>query len=125
MTNESPTLQQVADMATRGLLAQMQRCQKERNSDGYPTCLYSDDAGNHCAIGWALTSDLQTLVEDYLGDIRELCADFPLVNSYFINCALDALRELQQIHDDDPPQNWRTALLQFYRDHNLKFPEDV
>ena len=124
MAENAPTLQQVADMAARGMLEQMQRCHGESPS-GYLNCLYSDSAGNHCAIGWALTPELQAQVGGFLGDVYELLVAFPSVRAYFADCQFTDLKRLQEIHDIKLPENWRDALRTFYSQRGLTFPQDV
>lgn len=81
------------------------------NSDdpaGY-YCLYTNDAGHHCAVGHALTPELQELVGDICVGASGLMAKFPAIAQHLgANLAKDYTKDpqqliwskLQTIHDD-------------------------
>lgn len=61
-------------------------------------CLYNTPTGDHCAIGHALTPDLQDLVGNSLCGVRTLVNRFPAVRDHLGN-EIELWAAVQQAHD--------------------------
>jgi len=117
------TLQQAADLATRGLLKQMRR--SRQNDGAWRLCLYSDELGGHCAIGFMLTPEQQAEVGDFKGGVDELIQHFSSVSQRLSLVERCDLEYLQSIHDHLLPESWEATLREFYSQHKLIFPTDL
>lgn len=61
-------------------------------------CLYTNDAGQHCAVGHALTPELQELVGDTRASVLGISMEYPVVQHHL---GLD----LTKYYYDDPHQS--------------------
>ena len=51
-------------------------------------CLYTDQQGNHCAVGHALTPELQDKVGDAEAGVHQICSRWPEVAEHLGVCAV-------------------------------------
>lgn len=61
------TLQEAMDYAVKKIVEQGYRCYDEEES----VCLYADDRGGHCAIGWLLDHNDAELM-NYVGGLEDI-----------------------------------------------------
>ena len=106
--------QEIFDTVTRHLLRQRRKSQAY---DG--TCLYRGPAGTKCAVGCLLTDEeASRCVEGQSPD--GLLVDGTLPSR--LRRHVGFLEELQPLHDDNEPSEWRELLCQLGRSYGLKLP---
>ena len=105
------TLQQLFDYAIEKLVAQGKQCVNE-----YGACIYDDEAGNHCGIGWLLDKDRMKL--PFLGgsifDVVENAYEVPKP----IRDNLPAALDFQELHDAAERVD-RAVRLRFLNSHGI------
>lgn len=89
------TVQEVCDYAVAKIVEQGGRCY---NEDG-DFCMYSDNKGKHCAVGWLLPEDDELM--DFEGGVYTLVGDYPDKVPTLIANNIDAFGVLQSLHDAD------------------------
>ena len=116
------TLQEVSDEIAAKLIEQGERCV---NSSGY--CQYSNDKGQHCAVGWLLPEDDPRLMST-IGSVNDLLTFDNLgVNDAFIRKHCKPLKWLQAFHDEENANNTEEYLdpcqsnIEHYDLHGLDF----
>ena len=93
------TLQEACDYAVAMIVKQGGRCMGE-TSEGYNTisCLYGNDKGGHCAVGWLLDDTNKDLMT-YSGAVTDLIRDFKISVPSLIHKNIDVFDSLQSFHD--------------------------
>jgi len=84
------TAQEYCDYAVQKIVQQGYRC-----VDGYDRCVYADENGNHCAVGWLLDEDSPLM--KHLGSVMGLKIRNHLP-SHLVPFA-ETLQVLQRFHD--------------------------
>lgn len=87
------TLQEAMDYSMKKLVEQGIQCR-----DVIGNCVYGDDKENHCAVGWLLDHDNETLMS-FVGSVYELDHEYNSILPKIISENLDAFNRLQSIHD--------------------------
>ena len=88
------TVQEACDYALAKIVEQGGRCY----DDYEDYCLYSDNSGKHCAVGWLLPHDDEDLME-YGGTVDWLIVDYPYKVPSLIEKKVLTFRVLQKFHD--------------------------
>lgn len=102
------TIQQAADYAVKKIVEQGGQCmapmRPDDEDDDELECAYSDDHGNHCAIGWLLDHDNPALMT-YKGSLQSMADmcwagfdDYPLPE--LIKENINFFNALQDFHDE-------------------------
>ena len=89
------TLQQACDFAVLKIVEQGKQCNKV--TDNVHGCAYSDGKGNHCAVGWLLDPENETLMESNFA-IRKL-SQFSINVPALIRKNMNVFEALQDFHD--------------------------
>lgn len=87
------TVQEACDYAMQHIVKQGGAC---LNEDG--DCSYGDDDGGHCAVGWLLNHDDDTMMH-FRGDIHDLISEFSEDVPELIRENVGTFTILQHIHD--------------------------
>lgn len=110
------TLQQVSDEIAKALIKQGKQC-VDSNGD----CVYQDDLGNHCAVGFLLESG--SGIMGYDGSLQPLLSDFEAtelgVNGRFLHDNWQALKVIQCIHDANDRRTAQRNADQLEKYHNV------
>ena len=109
------TPQEAADYAVKKIVQQGGQCMAPLHSDNDDlTCAYSDDKGNHCAIGWLLDHSNANLMT-YKGSLQsmyDVCScdlkDYPLPE--LIKDNINFFNALQEFHDEKTSGRRKTSL---------------
>lgn len=88
------TLQEAMDYAVQKIVEQGVQCMTA-NGD---RCLYGDDQGNHCAIGWLFDETDPVLMGSQSG-VYELLAEYGEYIPALIHAHASAFTRLQEFHD--------------------------
>ena len=112
------TLQQVFDNAWRGLKKQgFKKC------IGSHDCVYSNDEGNHCAIGWSLPP--ASLMNNVKGGIFFLVKSYEKEFKALFGADYVRLTELQRCHDGAKDGiDMKMRLESFASEYSLTIPQD-
>jgi hypothetical protein len=87
--------------------------QGSRSADSGDYCLYRGPAGMMCAAGILIPD------EAYKPEMEQKAWCKLVSNFDFPTEHKDLIIDLQIIHDDYPPENWRVQLIQCGKRHNL------
>jgi len=85
-------------------------------------CMYRAPDGRRCAIGWLIPDDVYSKALEFFGvrDIAErLIASEHAAFARFLHRHLLLLRDLQEMHDANVPEEWPTVLREIARCHHL------
>jgi hypothetical protein len=93
------------------------------NKDG--NCIYHNDLGHRCAVGWLLSEEVATKYA-YSGCVRELIYTAGDELPSYIKQNMDFLNQLQLVHDVADPVHFRESMMsraqRFAENHNLTLP---
>lgn len=92
------TLQEACDFAVRKIVEQNYRCVQQDDITGKVECMYSDDEGGHCAIGWLLPEETLKQLNGYVGDVGMMMAE-DVELPEIIRENTGAFMKLQEFHD--------------------------
>lgn len=94
INTDGKTVQQVITEVLEKFIDQGKRCTRGGN------CVYGDDQGNHCAIGWLLPDDREDLMK-FEGSLSSLVTEVDDLgpNDVFIQNHFGVLNVLQLFHD--------------------------
>ena len=92
MNINSMTVQEACDYAVMRIVEQGERCMSSEN------CAYSDDKGNHCAIGWLLPEDDEVLMRSKKGLLDLIEFNRNRIPQIILDND-DAFYSLQKFHD--------------------------
>jgi len=103
------TPQQVFDQVATHLLTQM-----DRSADSDDTCAYRGQLGLKCAAGCLIADDEYKPYMEVRGSWGQLVNDelVPFEHE-------ELIRQLQSVHDMNPPSNWRVHLIGAAVHHDL------
>lgn len=90
------TLQEAMDYAVSKIVEQGGRCMANFRSDGF--CVYGNDDGKHCAVGWLL-DESNTDLMGHLGSVVALVEGRIPGIPRIISDHLDTFTDLQRFHD--------------------------
>ena len=109
------TAQEVFDQVAKHLLAQMQVSKKE---DSRNLCAYRGAGGLKCAAGCLIADDEYSESMDIP---HSFSWDEMIAEEIAPSTHADLISELQQIHDNHPPDSWKNHLKLFARVRGLAF----
>jgi hypothetical protein len=119
--------QMVFEQVKNHLLTQGERAskwEKEPGRDNHrEVCLYRSPGGLKCAVGCLIPDSMYYPGMESQSVVRLLQKDPALAAYLEVWCYKDKqfLEELQQIHDNDPPETWLTELIEFSKRNQLKW----
>ena len=87
------TLQETFDFVIDKIVGQGGQC-----NDSQGNCVYGDDEGNHCAIGWLLDPDDDVLM-GWAGSVHQIIDDFPEALPDVVKSNIDLFNVIQEFHD--------------------------
>lgn len=116
------TKQEIFDKVAIHLLTQKKRSISE--SEG--GCLYKGPNGLKCAVGCLFTGNFDTSELEgeavFSSEVRCALQSLGVIDSNEsdqVEDQVDLLSELQEIHDEMPPEDWRMHLLRLATEHNI------
>ena len=93
------TLQEARDYAVAMIVKQGGRCMgKAKGGFKQDFCLYGNDKGEHCAVGWLLDDTNKDLMT-YNGAVTALIGDSKISIPSLIRNNIGVLKSLQSFHD--------------------------
>lgn len=113
------TLQEACDYAVNKLVEQGCQCINKGE-----TCVYSDQAGNHCAIGWLLDENDNTLML-FEGCVNSLNYNYDNKLPNIITDNLTLFTILQDFHDINESAIRQLNLDRMYKEFNIDTKTNV
>lgn len=111
------TRQEIFDKVARHLLTQGQRAETEGGD-----CVYRAEDGTKCAVGCLIPDELYDpefegllishIFGDQAGSLPERAQEKGRQLSRLLGDHFPLLKELQEVHDEDEPDEWKIALRQ-------------
>lgn len=122
------TAQEVFDQAAKHLLTQKRQSKK---TDVDEECLYRGPKGLQCAAGCFIAEDeyhaeMEGIPWDSLEDFYVNNPEIEKPQSFepaFLEIHRSLIKALQKLHDDNPPKEWKSKLIELARRYNLEFKE--
>lgn len=105
------TRQEMFDKAALHLLKQ-----GAKSSDAAGSCYYRAPSGFQCAVGCLIPDELYRPRMEGLG-VHSVVTDEPLLHDHIPDLYLAS--ELQSIHDEAKPEDWKCELIALARDAGL------
>ena len=117
------TLQEACDYAVAMIVKQGGRCM-EKGEYGYKQdfCVYGNDKGEHCAVGWLLDDTNDALMR-FEGDVTELIGDSKISIPSLIHKNIDVFTSLQVFHDSEAASRRRYYLSRLSEDIDTDKPQ--
>lgn len=110
---ELKSVQEACDYAVLKIVEQEGQC-----LNGMQHCIYGNEEGQHCAVGWLLDPNNENLM-NFDGGIVELVDETEQPIPNIIKNNLDVFGVLQDFHDNDSICGRKMALEQLYNVHNI------
>jgi hypothetical protein len=110
------TVQEACDYAMHKIVEQGGPCTDEMNA----LCVYGDNRGHHCAVGWLLNHDDENVMA-FSGSVEELIDDMPEAVPEVIRNNSNAFQTLQQIHDFASPGTYSKTIIWERFDSNYEY----
>lgn len=110
---EFKSVQEACDYAVLKIVEQGGQCH-----NGMQHCMYGNEEGQHCAIGWLLDPDNENLM-DFDGGIVELADETEELIPNIIKNNLYVFGVLQDFHDGESICGRKMALEQLHNYYNI------
>lgn len=100
-----------------------QNAQSIAPGPGSTKCMYRAPDGKRCAVGWLIPDEVYQRPLEFLG-VRDLAARLSETTggarfATFLFVHMPLLRDLQGMHDANPPAEWAKTLRMIAQRHNL------